>query len=265
MRTITAATKSNVPAVAVAGADIDPSLAANLSEGDKVMMEVNGMRLSPCELKCPLVAARPWLVLSNNPPRVGGGRGERPQSHHTLVLSHPDITDHCVTLHYNQMLTLPRRQPAVFQEYDANLSNTDGIPNPAYVVLQLFSHFMPAAQVNKTFQPWDEESARLVLEDADLRLAVLSSWSRMFEGFTKGWGLKSVYRFAMRAFVKPSVVHALRTEDWRRIDAIDLDSLLRIHEAIHWLPYFTQTATLRIERDTIGEPADENENSNSHA
>lgn len=124
-------------ALAVVGVDLDPSLCARLTNGDKVMVEINGVRVYSRHA-CPLVAEQPWTVISSTPPR----RAQGPTESNMLVLRHAFV-NHDLVLHYTNLLVLAKRQPAVFQEKDANLSRgPDGQPLPIYVVLQLVSHWI---------------------------------------------------------------------------------------------------------------------------
>ena len=231
-------------AVAVAGPDIDQSLLRSLEVGDKVMAEVNGSRLYS-QLTCPLGAEKPWTVERNTVP----AEGERPNNNHRLVISHPSIS-HFVTLHYQNLLYLPRRQPAVFLEHDIQLSSeTDGRVNPVYFILQFVSHYMPFDEVDNVFTPYDRCGARLVLGEDETRMFVLEQWAAMFRGFKKpGWGQKSVYRLAQRAFVKPSIIEAFQQE---RFELVDSASLYRLHEALHWLPYQIQSSPYAVQRDVL--------------
>jgi hypothetical protein len=234
-------------AVVVAGADIDPSLLIRLDKGDKVMIEVNGVRLYS-SLKCPLTAERPWVVISNNAPELG----ETPRPEHKIVIRHPQIS-HPVVLHYNNLLHLARHQPAVFQERDAKLCSDpkSGEVYPVYIILQFVSHYMPAGAINDSFEPFDEISARLVLGDADLRPAIMEQWVETLKALPAagGWGNRSVYRLALRSQVKPNVIEAFREENWDFIDALPLSTLVRIQQAIHWYPMFQKQGKLAEERD----------------
>lgn len=220
-------TIANSAAVAVVGADIDPSLVSKLYIGDRILVEVNGTRIRS-ENPCPLVAETPWTVAENNPP----SRGQRPTEENTLVLNHPQM--HPLILHYSNLLNLPKKQPAVFQEKDTNLS--DG---PIYVILQLISHYMPVEEVDDEFKPWDRESVIGILKDNEHRKTIIDIWIRILKPFRRpGWGQKSVCRIALRAFVKPIVIEAFQHEDWDTIRALPIDVLLRLHEALYWLPRF---------------------------
>jgi hypothetical protein len=248
IHTINSATAQS-QAVAVAGADIDPSLLIRLDRGDKVMVEVNGVRLYSSS-PCPLVAERPWVVVSNLAPELG----EPPKPQHKIVIRHPNVS-HTVVLHYNNLLHLERHQPAVFQERDAKLCSDpqSGEVYPVYIILQLVSHYIPAAEVNGSFEPFDEVSARFVLGDADLRPAILAEWIETFKTFPAagGWNNKSVYRTAIRSQVKPNVIEAFRNEDWDFINSLPLRTLIRIQSAIHWYPMFKKQGKLAEEREVF--------------
>ena len=218
---------TSAPAVAVVGADLDPNLVSKLYIGDKILVEANGTRIHS-ESLCPLVAESPWTVAENNPP----SRGQRPTEENTLVLTHPQM--HPLTLHYSNLLNLPKKQPAVFQENDPNLS--DGA---IYVILQLVSHYLPAEEVDDHFEPWDRQGVTTAMKDRDHRQVILMMWVKLLKPFRRpGWGQKSVCRIALRSFLKPHVIEAFQREDWDTIRTLSLNDLLRLHEVLHWLPCF---------------------------
>jgi hypothetical protein len=240
--TTTAATK----AVAVTGADIDPSLAAKLTIGDKVLVEINGTRVYS-GYKCPLVAEEPWQVRVNDAPQSG----ERPNESNVLILSHPSI-DHDLILHYSNLLHLSPRQPAVFQEQDVTLSSQNGQANVIYVLLQLVSHYVHADLVNSTFEPFDRNQVRGAL--SEVKDVLLDEWSRSLGRFKiTGWGQKSMKRFAMRAFVSPSIVSAFMERDLRVLNTLDTRTLLRVAEAFHWLRYYIEQSPMMVDRDVLSE------------
>lgn len=229
-------------AVAVAGADIDPSLASRLTIGDMVMAEVNGTRVYSGQ-KCPLVAENAWTVVQNFPPESG----QIPNKSHILVLSHPAHTTN-LTLHYANLLQLPQGQPAVFRERQTGLSvRQDGGENVVYILLQFVSHYMPQGNVKTVFEFHDKKAARLVMEmfGSD----VLEQWSCMLKRFKSGWGQQSVSRFASRAKISPAIVKAFQDGDESLVSSLSHATLMSIHEAIHWLPMQVELASLTVMRD----------------
>ncbi len=230
--------------IAVVGAELDPSLVAKLDIGDKVMLEVNGTRIYS-ELDCPLTSEHPWTVMSNNPPRVG----QRPTDQHTIVLSHPCKSQ--FVLGYGNLLNLPPRQPAVFRESDIEISHdAEGKPNTLYVMLQFVSHYVAADEVNRLFEAWDRDAAELVLDDRDLRNITFTEWGEALKSLSKpGWGHRSVFRLALRAFVLPSIIDAIIEGNKAILRTLDLKQLLRIHEAIHWTPVYRASNNFAIDRE----------------
>lgn len=226
-------------AVAVVGADIDPMLAKTLGEGDKVLVEVNGIRLYSHN-PCPLVAEKPWIILFNNPPTPYS----QPTAAHRLVLKHEDVVQP-LELHYQNLL---HGSPAVFRE-DCPKGRS------MLVALQLVSHYMNEDDVESTWEPHDPDAMRLVLEDEDMRRLVLEKWQGMLShgSFRKvGWKHKSINRLALRAgqgSIKPcDLVKIIRGQG----EDLGYDALCRIHEAIHWLPAFlSQSALAPEDRDTV--------------
>jgi hypothetical protein len=230
-------------AVAVAGPDIDQSLLRTLEQGDKVTMEVNGVRIYNGN-RCPIVSVEPWEVVSNDAPALG----QRPTEDHKIVLSHPQIPTP-IELHYTNLLLLPRRQPAVFLEHIKRFScNKDGSVNPVYIVLQLISHYIPANQVNDYFEPYDLRSARLLLSNDEVRPVLMEQWAELFATFKKAsWKQKSIFRMALRAFVLPAEIDAIVKHQF---ETLDMAAIYRIHEALHWLQFYVAQAPLAVQRDT---------------
>jgi hypothetical protein len=231
--------------VAVVGADLDANLAAKLDAGDKVLVEINGTRIFS-DNPCPLVAEEPWEVVSNNAPRLE----QQPNTNHRLILRHPNI-NHQLVLHYANLLAQPTRQPAVFEERDVKLSHTGGVANPIYVMLQLVSHYIASENIDDNFTPWDESNARFLLSDAEWKLVIFEEWITVLRRFRRGWSQRSIFRMAMRAFVKPNVVEAFGMGDWDTINKLDMATLLQLHQAMHWLPMFLGQAELAPQRETI--------------
>lgn len=244
-------------AIAVAGPDLDPSLVAKLTVGDRVLVEVNGTRIFS-DSACPLVAEVPWKVVENDPPQLG----QRPEPRHKIVLSHSQSLD-LLELHYVNLIHTAPKQPAVFYERRARFNPTEQ-PQPVYVILQLVSHFIPATDVDFVYEPYDKESASLVLTDETLRAAVIAEWVSAIEHFKhrddndrKAWEHRSVYRLAMRAFVNPSVILAFKEEDWEALGRLSVETLGKIHEAMHWMPHFLEQSRLAVVRDTKAFPSGE--------
>lgn len=218
----------------VAGADIDPSLCRMLTEGDQVMVEVNGKRIFS-DHPCPLVAEHPWIVESNNPPKLNNRTSEE----NKLVLSHVEGS-HKLVLNYGNLINLPRYQPAVFLEKSVNLSETGGKPNSTFIILQMVSHW--TEKVEHEFPSYNLAAARMVMSSVDDRSFLIKEWGEMllFE-FRTGpvqWRHKSVLRLARRAHVRPQIIESLMMEEYKAIESLDLASLLCLHEAIYWLPMF---------------------------
>lgn len=259
-RTTTLPPKTHViQSLAVAGPDLDPSLVAKLTAGDKIMVEVNGTRMFS-ESACPLVAEVPWTVEQNTPPILG----QRPASHHKIVLSHR-WSNQLLELHYCNLIHAAPKQPAVFYERHVHLSATAAPTTPIYVILQLVSHFIPATNLNFIYEPHDLESARLVLTDETLRAAVIAEWVELLGNFhyrienRSVWEHRSVYRLSMRSFLTPNILLAFKNEDWEAIATLNVETLIKIHEAIHWLPHFLEQGRLAVARDTQNEDAAVNE------
>lgn len=230
-------------AVAVAGPDIDQSLLRTLDRGDKVMMEVNGVRLYNGN-RCPIVSNETWEVVSNDAPALG----QRPTKEHKLVITHPNIAGN-IELNYTNLLVLPRQQPAVFLEKIKQLScNPDGTINPVYIVLQLISHYIPANQVNEQFEPYDLRAARLLLANDEVRPVLMEQWSKLLSTFKRAssWKQKSVNRLALRAFVLPNEIDEIVNGEFGKLD---MAAIYRVHEALHWLQYYVAQSPLAIERE----------------
>ena len=132
--------------LAVVGADLDLSMCKALTEGDKVLMEVNGVRSWSAQ-KIPLVAEMPWTVISNDP--QGGDKGG-PMSGH-LVLRHPRIKED-FRLGYRQLLKTGRRDPAVFIETNGAIQ--DGT---LFVILQFVAIYIPENVAADMFPTWTQE------------------------------------------------------------------------------------------------------------
>lgn len=232
--------------LAVVGADLDPSLTFKLTEGDKVLVEINGYRIYS-DNSCPLVAEQPWIVVSNVPPLINNP----PKEQHKLVLRHQQ-SRHDITLHYKNMLHLPKNQPAVFLEEDPNLSQTNGKANSTFIILQMVAHW--TGEVESEFPAYDKAAARLVLLDNDIRPAIFEQWGAILTDFRTGplmWRHKSVLRLANRSHVRPIVFEKMIQGDFTAIESLDTVSLFRIHEAFYWLQYFLEQSVTWLERDTL--------------
>lgn len=221
--------------VAVAGPDMDISVVANLTEGDRVLAEMNGTRVYS-ENNCPLLAGIPWTVVSNNPPPVR----RNPTAEHTLVISHPQMAD--ITLSYTNLLILGgSRQPAVFCE--SNIS-----AGPVYVVLQFVSHYLRPDYATKEFESYDHEQARLIWDNPKYREVALKALRLTLGGLSKGWGCKGINRMAIRSHVP-----VLTLRNFLRSGDLDQKSFDALHATIHWLPYFMEQSgytTMRAGSDS---------------
>jgi len=207
------------------GMDLGLGLIKQLSIGDRVLVEINGVSFLN-ETDIPICSKHPWHVDINNPPELN----ETVNEGHILVLSH--IAHDKLTLHYKNILNFKNRQPAVFVERSNCLS-----PNNIYVILQQVSHHAKLDLVRKEFN-YEESIFETILKDNDLKQLILSSWAKMFKKFSRyGCRHMSVCRMSMRAYVSPLLIESFQDDDSAVIASTDTKTLLRLHNAIHWLPY----------------------------
>lgn len=227
---------SPVVPLAVVGADLDIPLCLMLTEGDKVMVEINGARL-PAMQDCPLVG-RVWTVVSNNPQQTR----LRPTLENKLVLTNtafPYYKD--ITLHYVNLLRLSRGQPAVFEERDTNLSmDRNGHALSAYILLQMVSHYVPSKQVSTHF-PQPDNFLELI-QDERLKRCILESWIATIRNDLKStsWGHRGYFRFALHAGISPGTVRAFQAGDSAVINGLDDQTLVKMFRAFHWMPKFLE-------------------------
>jgi hypothetical protein len=218
--------------VAVAGADLDLSLLRCLRDGeqpDRIMVEVNGLRMGSNH-KCPLVAEHPWIVDRNNPPSSGN------REDNTLVICHPDFSEP-FTLHYDNLISLPRKQPAVFEEQDLHSGGS------LYVTVQFVSHYLPEYDIEKVFAPYDADGYERMLQDDVTRSYILEAWQKLFMTFKPGWRQKGISRLSLRAGVKQDTIHNITAGNF---GLVSLSDTYGIHKALYWLAHYIELSQVVV-------------------
>lgn len=211
-------TVNKVSSVAVMGPDIDSSLVRSLTEGDKILVEMNGIRVQSTH-PCPLVAEEPWLVVSNTPV--------------ALTLTHSQVIEPLV-LPYTAMLELAPTQPAVFKIEDIGIA--DG---PIYVLLQFIAFRHDSNKVDKVFPlAWDSAFFMEFMAHPSVRQESVERIVDTLATFKPtNWTYMGVLRFALRSQVRVKVINAFRTRDWDIISQQSDETLAKIAQELSWVPH----------------------------
>jgi hypothetical protein len=230
----------------VVGPDLDVDLCKSLVPGDHVLLEVNGGRYYT-EQKNPLVAEEPWIILENDwfdEQSVADGPTARTKPRGQLVLKHGRVA-HPVILDYDQLLNLPKGQPAVFK---TTKGKNEHLPDgPLYVILQLIAFKLTEDRVDEAFpmmtQAMHDEFLE-ILEDDRLKVGLLEDWSGQLARGVKenGWKYNSVKRIGLRAAVPFAAVKAFVTRDYKAMLALSDDELIRLRRECHWLKMLLKQA-----------------------
>jgi len=208
--------------VHVVGPDIDRELVKTLTEGDRILVEMNGVRVFTTHY-CTLVADEPWRVKSN--------------TSFALTIEHPSIK-HDLILPYSALLKSSLVEPAVFVIDDRFFSKS----GPLYVILQFISYRMNFVDVGGAFKlDYDVSVFDSILADSDARRAVLQKISQRLGKFKHpGWGYRSLCRFALRASVRVKVIEAFRNRDWPIIMEQSVETIKRIASELAWIGHFSR-------------------------
>ena len=211
----------------VIGQDIDGGVIRTLSPsvgrypGDRVLVEINGKRIVS-DHPCPLVAEFPWEVEESN------DRG--------LVLTHP-ILPRRLTLPWKDMVAAPLSEPAVFYIFDNFFSSCH-----FYVILQFVAYGTTSVGVAENLQPeWEMDNWDQMLLEASVRKATVDKLVRDLRGLRhSGLGWRSVWRFALRSGVSKSIIIAFRVANYKVINGLSIDILLRILDVLRWMGHYRQ-------------------------
>jgi hypothetical protein len=209
----------------VIGADMDAPLVKSLVEGDEVLMEMNGMRVSS-KCACPLVAEQPWKVVRNDKKE--------------LVLRHERVMGD-LSLPYDTLLSTARHSPAVFK-----INNPAYCTGPIYTILQFVGFRCTEEQVDELFPtPFDEDACREALEDDRVKVGLLEQWGKTLKTFRlHAFGYRSIKRISMRTQVREELILAIRELEWDKILDIEDNQLVAIHREMCWMPHFLQQSGL---------------------
>jgi hypothetical protein len=72
------------------------------------------------------------------------------------------------------------------------------------------------------------------------------------KGLSKGWGWKSVCRFALRSGITPRTIEAFRNGDWFKINSLSDDVIQMILRELRWMscvPSTIREVELRLDDD----------------
>lgn len=210
--------QSRVKAMAVMGSDLDLSLVRGLEKGDRVLLEMNGVRVPNSEH--PLCAETPWRVLSNDKNVL---RVKNPELRLVVDLPYENIHTH---------------SPAVFRIYNSAFGLTD----PIYVLLQFVSYYASPNEIERKFTTsFNRENCLEGLDDDRVRNALIGKFQTYFSTFNAPhFARKSIKRFALRSHVQESDLVALRDGDWMKIADITDEALCNICEEAAWFPYLLE-------------------------
>ena len=214
---------TDIKPVAIIGADLDLSLLHSLSEGDQVLLEMNGARVSSSKeiaKICPLAAEIPWEVIYN--------------SETGISLKHPSIEEELQLSYFDTI----QDSPAVFKI----INPAYGTSGPIFVIIQFVGHYVSSDSLSFDFpSSYNEQRCKSAFRDEVVRQALLERWEKLLDTFSlNGFGYKSIKRLALRARVSESVLKMIRNGEWENITE---RQMLSIHEAICWLPHFLRNST----------------------
>jgi len=209
---------ATLTAIAVRGSDLDLDVCRHLTAQDKIMLEVNGLRLYS-KRDCPLVDL-PWTVVTN---------GE------ALVVQHLNGME--LTLPY---AAAKNSNPAVFKIFDSRIIAADHF----YAIPQFISRYMASEITGSVFKPCQRDQEKLFAEPA--RRLTYQKWSGLLEAFDRGWTDLGMSRFALRCYVDLNRLEAIRDLNWELIDAMTYEEFQRIHRAFHWHPTILQASAADI-------------------
>jgi hypothetical protein len=201
--------------MAVMGSDLDLSLVRGLEKGDKVLLEMNGVRVPNSEH--PFAAEEPWRVLSNDS--------------NVLRLKHRTMRP-VLDLPYEN---LHANNPATFRIYNSAF----GLTSPIYCILQFVSYYAPVEEVEAKFQStFNRQTCLESLEDDRVRNGLIEKLQTYFAKFTAPpFAHKSIKRFALRCHVQERDLVALRDSDWMKIADITDEALCNILQEVSLFPH----------------------------
>lgn len=232
--------KRNTAICHVVGPDLDIELCKSLSDGDMVMMEVNGGRYWTSQ-RNPMVVEEPWVVVRNDwvsgSVPAGNVLEASESTDGQLILSHSKCKS--IVLSYNDLLT-PPTGVAVFQTSNDKQSHKDLPKGILRVILQMVAYRLSNEQVDKQFpmpSDMDINAFGEALEDDRVKAGLLDDWVRYFSKVKKaGWKHNCAKRIAQRANVPLDVVMAFIDEDYAKLLTVSDEHLTRLRIECHWLP-----------------------------
>jgi hypothetical protein len=195
--------------VHVVGADVDRELLSSLVPGDHLLVELNGHRVFT---ESAISSPEPWRVVSNDAKIIS--------------VAHP-ASDEILELPYDSLIKPQNKspdEPAVFL-----LKREGRDVKTVWVVLQLISHKSTPGQLEKLTGTFNPDEYKMIFEDATLKRGMLEAWCNALGTFSeKGWGYRSVKRFALRSSTSIATIKAFRSEAWDKIKSFDDETLLNI-------------------------------------
>ncbi len=222
---------NNDKVLAVAGADLDIALVKGLDKGDKILLEMNGVRMPATSH--PLVADEPWLVLSNDA--------------YVLRLRHPRWDTLVLDLPYENIHT---NNPAVFRIYNSAF----GLTTPIYVILQFVAYYASSGEIKTKYATtFNEDGCREGLDDDLVRNGLLETLHGYFQNFsTQTFKHQSIKRFALRSHVGEQVINDIKDGDWQKVLDISDDDLVKIVREVSLLPHLLESGKMEIETGVYG-------------
>ena len=224
--------------VHVVGPDVQRNDLRSLVQGDFVLAELNGRRLFS---DIPIASAQAWEVVDN--------------TDDTLVIAHPE--GETFSLPYSSLLPTSNNSPAVF-----HLKRNNPECPQIYVILQLISHKSTVSDLRKYRWFFNEREYRdNIFNDPIMRRGLLEQWCEFFKTFSeKGWGHKSILRFALRAGVSTKIIRAFRSESWDQIYNVSMDTLLDMAREINLLPSLLElSGDIQFDTERVIKPRSDDE------
>ncbi len=152
----------------------------------------------------------------------------------SIVVSHP--SGHRQQLEFSKIVAGPKNGPAVFMIESGTL---------LYIILQFISYKTNRSGLSRYSQRFDRSAYNELFSDQIIKRGLMEQWCKFFKTFSeRGWGYKSLKRFALRAGIKTDTIRAFRNEAWEEIDALPDDVLMAMAKQVELLPTFLDLSCL---------------------